>query len=347
LWTDFIESLEELPVAPTYYDMMTALLTDWWIWVWQEVGINGPPLARDDVFRAEIGDNRGSDSFALTIPPNVLENDVDPENELVVALLQSGPQHGVLTLNLDGTFQYVPSEGFAGVDSFTYVAYDFSNESAAATVRIPVGFRGDYDGDHTVNGIDFLAWQQNFGQAVDPHGSGTDGDGDGVVGRGDLWAWSDNFGSAVPDTSGSPEAYQLELTAESSSAVDQVISLHASTATSVSGSLVPTNVSPDFNPSSATLHWPATRDADFVPNRRTLFVRRGELNDVASECLSLAGQARANLPNEAYIFSRGSFADMRCSDWLAKTGAMQHEPNDFIDSAFAALGADRVPGSSL
>ena len=132
--------------------------------------------------------------MAASVPPNVLTNDVDPERGSVVAILKSTTSHGTLTLNADGSFAYTPRQGFVGVDTFTYTAFDFVTESAIASARISVGLRGDYDQDADVDGADFLEWQRNFGHAVSPFGIGADGDGNGSIDAADVIAWQDNFG---------------------------------------------------------------------------------------------------------------------------------------------------------
>jgi VCBS repeat-containing protein len=53
-------------------------------------------------------------------------------------VLVSGPSHGTLTLNADGSLSYTPEAGFTGMDSFTYQASDGTDASAAATVSIDV-----------------------------------------------------------------------------------------------------------------------------------------------------------------------------------------------------------------
>src|SRR5262249_43150971 len=49
----------------------------------------------------------------------------------------SGPAHGSLTLNADGSFSYTPAANYNGPDSFTYQASDGSL-TASATVNITV-----------------------------------------------------------------------------------------------------------------------------------------------------------------------------------------------------------------
>ncbi len=55
----------------------------------------------------------------------------------LAASLVSGPSHGNLTLNSDGTFQFTPASGYAGSDSFVYQA-SANGESSNATVTINV-----------------------------------------------------------------------------------------------------------------------------------------------------------------------------------------------------------------
>jgi len=60
----------------------------------------------------------------------------------------------------------------------------------------PTGPAGDYNGDGSVDGADFLVWQRNLGMTVTPAGTGADGNGNGSVDAGDLTVWKDHFGTA-------------------------------------------------------------------------------------------------------------------------------------------------------
>jgi N-acetylneuraminic acid mutarotase len=73
--------------------------------------------------------------------PGVLRNDSDPDGDVLRAVLVSGPAHGTLTLNANGSVRYTPFEDFIGVDSFRYKASDGSLQSAAETVRITIRAR--------------------------------------------------------------------------------------------------------------------------------------------------------------------------------------------------------------
>ena len=74
----------------------------------------------------------------LTVPaPGVLGNDSDPDGDPLTAVLVTGPSHGSLTLNANGSFSYTPAADFAGSDSFTYRASD-------GTLYFQPGHRDDH-----------------------------------------------------------------------------------------------------------------------------------------------------------------------------------------------------------
>jgi len=76
---------------------------------------------------------------SLTVPaPGVLGNDVDPDGDPLTATLVTGPAHGTLTLNPNGSFVYTPAANYAGPDSFTYTVSDGTSSSAPATVSLNV-----------------------------------------------------------------------------------------------------------------------------------------------------------------------------------------------------------------
>jgi VCBS repeat-containing protein len=71
----------------------------------------------------------------------VLANDTDADGDPLTAVLASGPSHGALQLNADGSFAYTPASGFSGQDSFAYKANDGAADSNIATVTITVEFK--------------------------------------------------------------------------------------------------------------------------------------------------------------------------------------------------------------
>ena len=70
----------------------------------------------------------------------VLANDKYPEGVTkgMEAELAQKPAHGTLTFNKDGSFKYVPEEGYEGVDYFGYYAVVNGTKSKAAIVTIVV-----------------------------------------------------------------------------------------------------------------------------------------------------------------------------------------------------------------
>ena len=81
-----------------------------------------------------------SEDTALVAGPQagVLANDTDADGHSLIAILVQGPAHGSLTLNADGSFEYIPNQDFHGDDSFAYKVYDGIDESNQATVDITV-----------------------------------------------------------------------------------------------------------------------------------------------------------------------------------------------------------------
>lgn len=92
--------------------------------------VNDAPVAANDGYSTNE-DNPLNGS-------TVLSNDGDVDSDALSAILVSGPSHGSLTLNTDGTFTYTPSANYNGSDSFTYRAGDGNAGSNTATVTIQV-----------------------------------------------------------------------------------------------------------------------------------------------------------------------------------------------------------------
>jgi hypothetical protein len=98
------------------------------------VAVNDAPVANPDSYNV----NQGA---TLNVPARgVLGNDADRDSPTLTAELVSGPSHGALALNGDGSFTYTPAALFFGADTFTYVAKDVdpTRTSHAATVTINV-----------------------------------------------------------------------------------------------------------------------------------------------------------------------------------------------------------------
>ena len=97
------------------------------------VGSYPIPSAVDDAY------SLAEDAPLAVAAPGVLGNDTDGGGKLALtATLVSGPAHGSVALNADGSFTYTPTALYSGVDHFTYTATDGVKTSAAATVSISV-----------------------------------------------------------------------------------------------------------------------------------------------------------------------------------------------------------------
>jgi hypothetical protein len=94
--------------------------------------INDAPVAYDDHLTA-----LQLQSLDLS-GHGVLGNDFDDDGDVIRAILVTGPAHGTLTLNADGTLSYLSTDLFSGTDSFQYQITDGSVTSNIATVIIDV-----------------------------------------------------------------------------------------------------------------------------------------------------------------------------------------------------------------
>jgi VCBS repeat-containing protein len=98
--------------------------------------VNDAPVAAADTYTV-------AEDTALTAAPGVLGNDSDPDGDALSAVLVTGPSHGTLNLNDDGSFSYTPAANFNGTDLFSYRASDGSLTSSPATVTITVSAVND------------------------------------------------------------------------------------------------------------------------------------------------------------------------------------------------------------
>ena len=94
--------------------------------------VNHAPIARSDTYSLE------ENQFLSVSAPGVLSNDTDLDGDPLEASLVTGPAHGTIRLNADGSFIYTPTTNYTGADIFTYQADDGILESAVASVNITV-----------------------------------------------------------------------------------------------------------------------------------------------------------------------------------------------------------------
>ena len=97
--------------------------------------VNDAPAADNDAYTV-------NEDGVLTVSAGngVLNGDTDIDNTAaqLSAVVDTGPAHGTLGLNADGSFTYTPVAEFHGTDTFTYKTSDGVTTSNLATVTISV-----------------------------------------------------------------------------------------------------------------------------------------------------------------------------------------------------------------
>src|SRR5262249_41723268 len=94
--------------------------------------VNDAPVAVNDSYST-------NQNTTLTVAaPGVLANDSDVDGDALTTILVTGPSHGTLTLNSNGSFTYTPATNFSGTDSYTYRANDGQARRNAAPATITV-----------------------------------------------------------------------------------------------------------------------------------------------------------------------------------------------------------------
>jgi uncharacterized repeat protein (TIGR01451 family) len=96
------------------------------------LSIQTAPVAVDDGYRTS------EDRPLAVAAPGVLANDMDLNDDPLMAVLDSPPLSGTLILDVDGSFTYTPPLGFLGQDTFAYYATDTISDSNVATVTVHV-----------------------------------------------------------------------------------------------------------------------------------------------------------------------------------------------------------------
>ena len=91
-----------------------------------------PPSAVADVYSTLF-----ETPLTVDAASGVLGND-SGGNGVLTAMLAADVSNGTLTLNADGSFDYVPADGFFGLDSFSYYATDGESDSAPVQVDLSV-----------------------------------------------------------------------------------------------------------------------------------------------------------------------------------------------------------------
>ncbi|MFP4454153.1 MAG: tandem-95 repeat protein, partial [Desulfobacterales bacterium] len=121
---------EDIVITVTDADGASASLAPFDIEV---INVNDPPRAENDAYTID------EDTPLMVEAPGVLENDVDVDaGDTLLARLVESTANGILNLNNDGSFTYIPGHNYYGEDSFTYVASDGKADSDIAAVHLTI-----------------------------------------------------------------------------------------------------------------------------------------------------------------------------------------------------------------
>ena len=95
--------------------------------------INDCPVGVDDFYSVDEGGTLN------VTAPGILANDTDEEGDDLNSKLLDGPDHGIITLNNDGSFEYIHDDSETLLDSLRYLVNDGDvNCSDTATVYITI-----------------------------------------------------------------------------------------------------------------------------------------------------------------------------------------------------------------
>jgi len=125
----YVVCFEDLPSSDDFDDVIVIIRV-----------IPHTPVSFDDFITVEEG---GTATILSNGNDSVLDNDTDADLDLLTAIEISGPSHGTLTLNSDGTFEYAHDGTDTTSDSFTYKANDGLADSNPATVHITITSEND------------------------------------------------------------------------------------------------------------------------------------------------------------------------------------------------------------
>lgn len=105
-------------------------------------GITAPAGVTAPIVFADTYSVLANGKLTVSASSGLLANDLSTSGQPLTAVLATGPAHGTLTLNADGSFIYTPTGNFVGVDTFSYQAKGNDGSlSAVATVSIQVSYK--------------------------------------------------------------------------------------------------------------------------------------------------------------------------------------------------------------
>ncbi len=157
-------------------------------------GANDAPVAGDDRFSTD------EDMLLNVGASGLMTNDYDADKDKLMFAPRSQPEHGQLTLRMDGSFNYMPQKDYNGPDKFTYQLSDGQTTSNVATVTISVRAVNDRPVVSLGGGLVL-----DEGAAFSAQGSFADPD------SGDAWTASVDYGDGTQQslTLGADKTFSL------------------------------------------------------------------------------------------------------------------------------------------
>lgn len=115
-------------------DVDEVLKPAYWAMYYQLTQFNTPAVAMPDVY------TKADDAaiFRVNAVDGVIKNDFDMDGVALIAVLTDGPSNGFVELSADGSFVYIPNDGYIGYDSFKYALFDGQTLSKPTTVSVNV-----------------------------------------------------------------------------------------------------------------------------------------------------------------------------------------------------------------
>ena len=94
--------------------------------------MNDAPTVNGQTFGTATG------HLLLVSGPGLLSAAADVEGNALSLVILQAPLHGTLVSQVDGSFRYMPNDGFAGSDSFEFAVSDGALLSESQTARVDV-----------------------------------------------------------------------------------------------------------------------------------------------------------------------------------------------------------------
>ena len=229
---------------------------------------NAAPIATSDVYTTSV------DNTLDVAVPGVLANDTDSNNNPLTAILDVTTTNGTLTLNGDGSFSYVPNNGYVGVDTFAYHANDGTADPSTANssiVTVILNVTAIPNGAPTITSSNSASAAENQTAAIDVNATDDiDSEGAGLsyalTGTADDVLFNIDSSSGVvsfisapdfesPADAGADNDYNIQVTVTDSGGLTAVQDIVITVTDAVDGDVTPPTASPTFAPTPNAAGW--------------------------------------------------------------------------------------------